>query len=476
MEAKKYKCLMFDFDGTLFDTVELNYRAYKLAYFDLGVEITRDMFSKTNGLSVYSFNKVMGVECDVEKLRQLKQHYYAEISLYAKPNKYLIDIIKSTQLKKALVTTARRVNIDPLLNKWGLNFDYYITQEDVEKHKPDPECYNKVIEYFGVSADECLAFEDSRSGFTSARSAGLDCIRIDGFYDDCIKDMSGGSGCKTKLILEKDSLWVYKRAENFEYAERLTCQYKKLMSEMSDDLFVDAEPTCIKDGVHGKIVVEYRMPYVFAPNLYQYINKTSAISNLMFNLFSYSCVGKYEEERRVNRSDWRKKFFFMYIAPGVEIYKNVTGNDLDLPIKRFIDIPEIVNDFRITRYHGDTTFENTLVLRDGKILLIDPVPDNNTVTGIAHDMSKIGQSLMGYEAIRDGEDYDYTIERGLFDELCRSFLTKEEYCSLKFYTACLFLRRLKHQQHQDPKLVSVYGDIAKNLMWEFIDEDFSWNV
>jgi phosphoglycolate phosphatase-like HAD superfamily hydrolase len=72
MESKTYKALAFDFDGTLFDTAKLNSQAYRLAYYDLGIEITEEQFERTKGLSVYDFNRALGVDCDVERLRELK--------------------------------------------------------------------------------------------------------------------------------------------------------------------------------------------------------------------------------------------------------------------------------------------------------------------------------------------------------------------------------------------------------------------
>ena len=113
--------------------------------------------------------------------------------------------------------------------------------------------------------------------------------------------------------------------------------------------------------------------------------------------------------------------------------------------------------------------------RDGSLLFIDPVPDGNAVRGLVHDYSKIAQSLTGYEAIRDKKEFDYTIERRIFDETARSYLQGNEYCSLKFHTACLLFRRLKHQIEQDPSLVEVYGNIAWQLLSEFAQSKYNWD-
>ena len=71
-------------------------------------------------------------------------------------------------------------------------------------------------------------------------------------------------------------------------------------------------------------------------------------------------------------------------------------------------------------------------------------------------------------------DFDYCYEKRLFNELAQKYLTLNEYKSLKFYTGCLFLRRLKHQIKQEPALVEPYFNIAQELFNQFKAEDYEW--
>lgn len=465
-QAKQYKAYLFDFDGTLFDTKKLNFKAYQLAYFDLGVAIDEKMFEKTDGLSVYDFNKAMGVECDVEKLRELKKNYYKDFVQYAEPNKYLHNLIKTTRIKTALVTTARKTNIDSLLNGYELKFDVMVTQEDVSKHKPAPDGYLKAIEELGVKPEECLAFEDSRPGFVAARQAGCDCVMVKEFQDDCVRNMSGGSDATTKLLVINGRLIVRKEAFGQKQAERLENQCNKLVQEAQNEDYVN-----IIDKDKDKDWFMYDMDYIQAPSLYEYINKIRLLPKLMEKLKAHSQVG----EVKKNTEDIRKFCYETYIRPGMDIYEKVTGKALDPIYTNWRWIPWYVNNFMITSYHGDSTLENVLVKRNGDLLLIDPVPDGNAVQGLVHDYSKIAQSLTGYEAIRDGKDFDYTIECKIYDKLAKENLTKAEYQSLKFHTACLLFRRLKHQVEQDPSLVEVYGNIAWKLLADFAQSKYNWD-
>lgn len=467
MVNKTYKALAFDFDGTLFDTAGLNFKAYRLAYFDLGVEITEEMFVKTKGLSVYQFNAAMGVECDVERLRDLKAKYYAEMSLYAQPNKYLIDIIRNATIPVALVTTARMCNIMGLLEKYELAgaFSVLVTQENVRNYKPHPEAYFRAIQQLGVEPEEVLAFEDSRPGFVAAREAGCDCVKIREFRDDCIVDLTGGSESRTRLVYHKGQLIVRKDAEDVQPTMRLENQCEFLKANEHPALV-----PVLRNFKTLNCFYTYTMPYVFGPSFYEYQNKIGKFREVMERIYNFDMrdtVGSY-----TTHGDIRERCFEMYIRPGVEIYDGIAQEKS--VVGEASEIPDFVNSFRVTRYHGDTTFENIIMSRTDGIILIDPVPDGNAVTGLVHDFAKLGQSLCGYEAIRDGVSFDYTAERQIFDEFAFQVLTEDEYKSLKFHVACLYFRRLKHQVKQNPALVRPYGRIALQLLTEFKKGYYAW--
>lgn len=460
--------LLFDLDGTLFDTKELNWKAYQLAYFDLGVEISREDFERTEGHAVYDFNEILGVVCDVEKLKNLKAKYYKDLVVRARPNPYLLNLItdKDKKYRTAIVTTARMLNILPLLKKYNLDrlVDVIVTQEDVLNHKPAPDAYNYALQRLMLKPEQCIAFEDSRPGFVAARAAGINCVRVPSgvFYEDRIKDMSGGSDAQTYLVFERNKLIVRKHAKG-KAMERLWNQYKVLEQRKNDDPIVKAI------GFRQSDEFSYDMEYVFAPTFYEYLNKSALFTKVLDLVRNYADM---DTVPMINDQDLREKALELYLCPGYEIYKKFGG--CECPIRNAEQIGHDVNNWRESRYHGDATFENILCLRDGSLMFIDPVPDNNLVHGMVHDFSKIGQSLMNYEGIRDGKVENFTFETAEFNNYIKRYLSDWEYSSLKFHTACLFFRRLKHQVEQDPSLVKAYGDIGHKLLTEYLTKDYEW--
>jgi HAD superfamily hydrolase (TIGR01509 family) len=62
-------------------------------------------------------------------------------------------------------------------------FDFYLSNQDVSKSKPNPEIYLKAIERYGVLPSECLVLEDNANGIRAATDAGAHVMQIDQVTD-----------------------------------------------------------------------------------------------------------------------------------------------------------------------------------------------------------------------------------------------------------------------------------------------------
>ena len=53
-----------------------------------------------------------------------------------------------------------------------------LASEHVTKHKPDPEVYLKSAANLSLSPDQCIVFEDSFSGVSAAKNAGMKVVGV----------------------------------------------------------------------------------------------------------------------------------------------------------------------------------------------------------------------------------------------------------------------------------------------------------
>ena len=189
MENKsKDKLLICDLDGTLFDTRKVNYMAYKQALEAAGLEVSFDYDKYLKdcwGPSYREFFPIMGVPKErFEEVHDLKKTFYEPNLKYAKENIHLFQIIEAMRATyhTAVVTSGSR-NAKDILRYFGRYdlFDLIITLDDVERGKPDPEGFFKAMEYFGVTKENTLIFEDSAVGLAAARETGASICLIDDF-------------------------------------------------------------------------------------------------------------------------------------------------------------------------------------------------------------------------------------------------------------------------------------------------------
>ena len=117
---KKNKLILCDLDGTLFDTLEVNYYSYKESLNKFNYDIGYDFFLEEcygkyykNFLSKLGFN-----EEEMEKIHKIKKELYRKYLGSAKINENLFDMLQIIKdfYHIALVTTASQKNSEEILN------------------------------------------------------------------------------------------------------------------------------------------------------------------------------------------------------------------------------------------------------------------------------------------------------------------------------------------------------------------------
>lgn len=188
---EKNKLAIFDMDGTLFDTKNVNYKAYSRALEENGFTVGIDYkyyCEFCNGNNYKVFLPILVPEITAEKMQEVhdrKKQLYAGYLNNARKNEHLfsmIDLIKE-EYYVAMVTTASRKNVDDILSTFGVSevFDFVFTQEDVKKSKPDPEGFLLAMEKAGVDNEDTLIFEDSDTGIEAAQRSGANYMRVYGY-------------------------------------------------------------------------------------------------------------------------------------------------------------------------------------------------------------------------------------------------------------------------------------------------------
>lgn len=182
------KLIIADLDGTLFDTVEVNYLSYKEALNEFGYDIDYEYYKEyCNGRPYKDFitQIVNNDDAIANEVHIKKKEYYKKNIKHAKPNWALISLIQTMhgKAKTAIVTTASKKNTLELLREFDLAhiFDLILTQEDIAKTKPDPEGFLTAMNYFKIEPQKTIIFEDSDVGVKAAMASGAQCFITKGY-------------------------------------------------------------------------------------------------------------------------------------------------------------------------------------------------------------------------------------------------------------------------------------------------------
>lgn len=187
----KHKLLIFDLDGTLFDTKEVNFNAYSKAIQEAGCKAIIDYqfyCDFCNGNSYKVFLPQIVPDLDQKKMGEIhdrKKSVYSSFLNYARINHSLIALIQAckTEYSVCIVTTASRKNTEDILRRFDVIslFDFIITQEDVDHPKPSPEGFLLAMQRADVKQEDTLIFEDSEVGVEAAKQSGAKYVRVYGF-------------------------------------------------------------------------------------------------------------------------------------------------------------------------------------------------------------------------------------------------------------------------------------------------------
>ena len=183
------KLLIFDFDGTVADTSHLHSAAFEQVLSPLAISVQYPLIAgmKTEDAIVYCA-KTCGCVIPRDLLMTLvkaKQEIVREMIVnHLKPLPGMDAFLHwARQLYPlSMATSGSRSTVRLALEKLGYKdwFTPLVCAEDVERAKPHPDMFLKVLQLTQISTSDALIFEDSESGFVAAESAQIPCFDVRG--------------------------------------------------------------------------------------------------------------------------------------------------------------------------------------------------------------------------------------------------------------------------------------------------------
>lgn len=183
------KAVIFDMDGVICHTNPYHSIAFKSFFAKRNLQPTEEefrqhMYGKNNGyiLSHFLGRKIEGqelAELEFEKESLFREIYSSEVEPISGYLEFLSEV-SFAKLEVGVATSAPRANMDLILDTLDIRryMSSTLAEEDVDKHKPNPEVYLKTAKNLRVDTKDCVVFEDSFSGASAGLNAGMKVVGV----------------------------------------------------------------------------------------------------------------------------------------------------------------------------------------------------------------------------------------------------------------------------------------------------------
>lgn len=204
MSRIRYKAVIFDMDGVIFDSEKCIIDCWKVIAEKYNIPNIEPVLYRCLGVTYEEAKRIFlehyGADFPYDEWKKERSDLYherydngrlplkpgiRELLIYLKENGYKIGVASST--REAIVS---KQLIDAGLRNY---FDDITCGDMLERSKPEPDIYLMACEKLGVKPEESIAIEDSFNGIRLAYHAGVFPIMVPDLVqpDEEIKKLSG---------------------------------------------------------------------------------------------------------------------------------------------------------------------------------------------------------------------------------------------------------------------------------------------
>lgn len=185
----KYKAVVFDMDGVIFDSEKLVLDGWLEIADKYGIIGIEEVYNKCIGvnslLTKQIFLEHYGPQFPYDTYKKeasaLFHERYDNGRLPMKPG--VIELLSYLRKKGYLIglaSSTRRAVVEQEIKDAGLlkYFDHLTCGDMVKKSKPEPDIFLMACESLGVEPGEAMAVEDSFNGIRAANRAGMTAVMV----------------------------------------------------------------------------------------------------------------------------------------------------------------------------------------------------------------------------------------------------------------------------------------------------------
>ncbi|WP_437291280.1 HAD family hydrolase [Sorangium sp. So ce406] len=189
MSLSKPRAVLWDLDGTLVDSSEHHFIAWREALAAEGRAYDNADHDAVFGMRNDDLlRRLIGPEipeAEIARIADVKERHYrklvAESGVEPLPGvRAWLSALPRSGFRMAIASSAPRENLDAILAATGLTgvFDAVISSEEVPHGKPHPAVFLRAAESVGAPPDRCVVVEDAPAGVLAGKRGGMKVIGV----------------------------------------------------------------------------------------------------------------------------------------------------------------------------------------------------------------------------------------------------------------------------------------------------------
>lgn len=180
--------VLWDLDGTLADTEQAHFAAWRALCREFGRDLSWDRFKPTFGLGNPDILRMLVdpdlSEAEVARLSEHKEALFrAETGgeIAAMPGALvLVHYLQAERVPQAIASSAPTENIAFVLRALDLEgvFAASVSRWQVPRGKPFPDIFLRAAAELGIPPERCVVLEDAPAGVQAGRAAGMRTVAL----------------------------------------------------------------------------------------------------------------------------------------------------------------------------------------------------------------------------------------------------------------------------------------------------------
>ena len=211
------KGAIFDFDGTLFDSMFIWDTAGEVYLRSIGIEPREDLQKVLKPMSLLQsatyIREKYWVPLTVEEIMSGINHTVEDFYFHTvQPKKGVVAFLeqmKKQEVRMCIATATDRYQVEAALKRCGMESFFFeiFTCTDVGHGKDEPIIFQKAMDYLGTTRANTVVFEDAYHAAKTAKADGFITVAVFDSHETKQAELHSVSDCFIENFIQTEHFW-----------------------------------------------------------------------------------------------------------------------------------------------------------------------------------------------------------------------------------------------------------------------------